>query len=62
MKKNNKSLKEIFAVALEYYKKKDFKTAEIYCYKIQNINPNHFDSTSLLATLEAHRGNFNNAK
>ena len=62
MKKNNKSLKEIFAVALEYYKKKDFKTAEIYCYKIQNINPNHFDSTSLLATLEAHRGNFNKAK
>ena len=30
MKKNNKSLKEIFATALEYYKKKDLKTAESY--------------------------------
>ena len=28
MKKNNKSLKEIFAVALEYYKKKDFKNTK----------------------------------
>jgi len=62
MKKDNKSLKEIFAAALQCYKKKDLKTAEIYCYKIQNINPNHFGSTSLLATLEAMKGNFNKAK
>ena len=43
MDKKKQSLKTIFAEALEYYKKKDFKTAEIYCYKILSIDPNHFD-------------------
>ena len=53
MDKKKNSLKEIFAEALECYKKKDFKTAEIYCYKILSINPNHFDSLSLLSNLFA---------
>ena len=62
MKNNNRSLKEIFVSALEYFKKKDYKTAEFYCYKIQNINPNYFDALSLLATIEAIKGNFAKAK
>jgi len=62
MNKKNESLKEIFETALKYYKKKDFKTAEIYCYKIHSINPNHFDSLLMLATVEALKGNFEKAK
>ena len=37
MKKNGGSLREIFEEALNFYNKKDFKTSEIYCYKILNI-------------------------
>ena len=51
MKKNGGSLKEIFQEALNFYNKKDFKTSEIYCYKILSIDPNHFGSMSMLATL-----------
>ena len=62
MDKKKKSLKETFAEVLEYYKKKDFKKAEIYCYKILSINPNHFDSLSLLANIFAVSRNFNKSK
>ena len=62
MDKKKKSLKAIFAETLEYYKKKDFKTTEIYCYKILSINPNHFDSLSLLANIFAVSRNFNKSK
>ena len=62
MSKNNKTLKEIFETAHENYRKKDFKNAEIYCYKILSINPNHFDSLSLLANISAINKNFSNAK
>ena len=62
MDKNKQSLKTIFAEALEYYRKKDFKTAEIFCYKILGINPNHFDSLSLLSNLFAINKNFDKAK
>ena len=62
MDKKKKSLKAIFAEALEFYKKKDFKTAEIVCYKILSINPNHFDSLSLLSNLFAINRNFNKAR
>ena len=41
MNKNKHTLKEIFFTAVANYKKKDFKTAEITCYKILNIDPNH---------------------
>ena len=44
MKKNNESLKDTFAKVIENYKKKDFKNAEVYCYKILSINPYHLDS------------------
>ena len=62
MDKKKQSLKEIFVEALEYYKKKDFKTAEIYCYKILSIDPNHFDSLSLLANIFAVSRNFSKSK
>ena len=53
MNKNEQTLKSIFVKAAENYKKKDFKTAEIHCYKILSIDPNHFDSLSLLANIFA---------
>tara|TARA_Y100000590_G_scaffold224009_1_gene253372 strand:+ start:5267 stop:7036 length:1770 start_codon:yes stop_codon:yes gene_type:complete len=62
MNKKNQSLKEIFETAVKYYKKKDFKTAEIYCYKIYSINPNHLDTLLMLATVEALKANFEKAK
>ena len=37
MNKNNRSLKTIFAEALEHYRKRDLKTAETVCYKILGI-------------------------
>ena len=61
MNKKNKTLKATFVVALENYKKKDYKNAEICCYKILSIDPNHFDSISMLATLAAINGNFDKA-
>ena len=62
MDKKKKSLKEVFAEAQEYYRKKDYKKAEIYCYKILSIDPNHFNSLSLLANLFAINRNFSKAK
>jgi len=62
MNKNEQTLKSIFLKAVENYKKKDFKNAEIFCYKILSIDPNHFDSLSMLATISAINRNFNNAK
>ena len=62
MNKNEQTLKSIFLKAAENYKKKDFKNAEIFCYKILSIDPNHFDSLSMLATISAINRNFNNAK
>ena len=62
MNKKNKTLKEIFVMAVEKYKKQDFKNAEIYCYKILSIDSNHFDSLSMLANISAINRNFENAK
>ena len=56
--KKSESSKQIFEEALNNYKKKDFKNAEHYCYKILNIDPNHFDSISLLATISVVNRNF----
>ena len=53
MNKKSKTLKEDFIEAVQSFKKKDFKNSEILCYKILSINPNHFDSISLLATISA---------
>tara|TARA_Y100000590_G_scaffold131350_1_gene150077 strand:+ start:1024 stop:2790 length:1767 start_codon:yes stop_codon:yes gene_type:complete len=61
MKKNGQTLKETFLTAVENFKKKNFKNAEIICYKILSIDSNHFDSLSLLATISAINGNFKDA-
>ena len=62
MNKNNESLKAIFINALESYNKKEFKNAETYCYKILSINPYHFDSILMLATISCVNRNFEQAK
>ena len=62
MYKNKQSLKTVFTEALEHYKKKDFKTTEVFCYKILSIDRNHFDSLSLLANIFAINRNFDKAK
>ena len=62
MNKNNRSLKTIFIEALEHYRKRDLKTAEIVCYKILSIDSNHFDTISLLASIFAVNRNFDKAK
>ena len=51
MIKNNQTLKETFLTAVENYQKKNFKNAEIICYKILSIDQNHFDSLSLLCVV-----------
>ena len=62
MSKKGQTLKESFLKAFEEYKKKNFKSAEIYCYKILSIDPNHFDSIYMLATISAVGRNFDTAK
>jgi len=62
MNKNKQSLKTIFVEASGHYRKKDFKTAEVFCYKILSIDRNHFDSISLLANIFAVNRNFDKAK
>tara|TARA_B100000315_G_scaffold246051_1_gene272889 strand:+ start:1050 stop:2816 length:1767 start_codon:yes stop_codon:yes gene_type:complete len=62
MNENKQSLKTIFVEAVEHYRQKDFKTAEVFCYKILSIDSNHFDSISLLANISAINRNFDKAK
>ena len=61
-KSNTSSLKTIFAEAVENYKKKNLKNAEILCFKILSIDSNHFDSIFLLASLSAVNNNYEKAK
>ena len=63
MKKKSKNLtiRETFLTAIKNYKEKDFKTAEIFCYKILSIDPNNFDSIFLLANIAAIKRNFDQA-
>jgi len=62
MKKNTQSLKKTFIEAVEHYKKKDLKTAEVVCYKILSIDQMHFDSISLLANIFAINNDYVKAK
>ncbi len=62
MKKNTKTLKETFNEALISYKKSDFEAAENICNKILNIDPNHFDSVLLAASICGGNRNFKKAK
>ena len=62
MEKNIQTLKKTFVEAVEYYKKKDLKTAEVVCYKILSIDQTHFDSISLLANIFAINNDYVKAK
>ena len=62
MEKNNLTLKEIFTIAVENYKKKKFTTCENLCNKILSIDSDHFDSWILLANICAINKNFARAK
>ena len=62
MNKKNLTLRESFAKAVQSFKSKDYKKAEVYCYKILSIDPNHLDSISLLSTIAAINNNFDKAK
>ncbi len=62
MNKNQTTLKETFLIAYQSYKKKNYEEAKAICYKILNIDPNHFDSIILLANLAALNRNFKEAK
>jgi len=54
----SRSLQSAGLQLLEY----DQSSAELHCRKILSIDPNHFDSVFLLATLSAIQRNFNEAK
>ena len=62
MKKNNLTLGDTFVKAIQEYKKKNFKTTEIICYKILSIDPNHFGSLVLLSNISARSRDYNQAK
>ena len=62
MNKNNLTLKDILVAAYQNYKKGDFKTAEILCYKILNINPNYLEIKILLASISAKEKNYTQSK
>ncbi len=61
-KKNGQTLKDIFEEAYSSYRKKDFKNAELFCYKILSIDANHLDSISLLSSVSVHKGDYAKAK
>ena len=61
MKKNNVSLKQTFAVALDNYRKGNFSVTENICNKILSINSDNFDSLVLLANVIVFNKNFKKA-
>ena len=62
MNKENEPLKMTYMRALESYKKKDYKNAETYCYKILSIDSYHFDSILMLTNIAGINKNFDQAK
>ena len=61
MNKNSETLKSDFELVLDKYKKKDYQNAEILCYKILSIDPNHFNAITILSNIAAIGGNFKKA-
>ena len=59
---NKKNLDQLISKAYDSYKKKDLLNAEDYCRQALKINPEHYDSISLLATIFAISKNFVKAK
>jgi len=62
MNEKNEPLKVTYMKALDSYKKKDYKNAETYCYKILSINSYHFDSILMLSSIAGSNRNFDQAK
>ena len=62
MNKKNKSLRSSFIDAVKNYKEKNFKNAEIICFKILSIDSNYIDALTLLGTISAINKNFEKAK
>jgi len=62
MKKKNLTLKEIFQIAFENYKKKNFTTTENLCNKILSIDPDSFEALVLLSNILAIKRDFSRAK
>ena len=62
MNKKNEPLKMTYIKALESYKKKDYKNAEIYCYKILSIDSYHVDSILMLASIAGAKNNLDQAE
>ena len=62
MQKSKTTLKHTFVEALDNYKKKNFKAAEILCRKILSIDRNDFESKVLLANMSAKNRDYKQAK
>ena len=62
MDKKNSTLKDTFLSAVQSYKNKDFKNAQILCYKIISIDPNNLEAILLLSSIFAANRDFVNAK
>jgi len=62
MNKKNQSLRMTFVKALENYKKKNYKSAQDYCYKILSVDSYHFDSILMLASIAGINQNLDQAK
>ena len=62
MKKRSLTLKELFTIALENYKKKNFTKTENLCNKILSVDSDHFDSLVLLSNVSAINKNFRKAQ
>ena len=62
MNKNSTTLKDTYGTAYNNYKKGNFKTAEILCYKILSIDPNFIQSKILLANISAKNRDFTKTK
>ena len=62
MNKKNEPLKITYMRALENYKKKNYKNAEDYCYKILSIDSYHFDSILMLSRIAAINKNLDQVK
>ena len=62
MIKKNEPLKMTYMKALESYKKRDYKSAETFCYKILSIDSYHFESIMMLANIAGAHKKFNEAQ
>ena len=62
MDKKNLTLRDTFLSAAQSYKNKDFKNAQILCYKIISIDSNNLEAILLLSSIFVANRDFVNAK